>query len=264
MKNLILVSAMGLAMIAPLSTQDRPTTASSNLSDEATARFRALEAESQDAYRTWKADLREKIIAARESGEELPESAHKSPDGKFLKRFQMGAADYKGEESAVPFLLWIAQTGIKVDFEAGTMALETLMAEHSFSAALAPLTSLLEYLDQVFEPERAYELLGLLEENNQDPSIRGWSANLRLLHRLGAVELGSDAYGLLRGEIMASLEANGDARMKLSIVQKIEVREKFSIGATVPDIVGTDLDGVAFKLSDYKGKILFVDFWGDW
>ena len=24
------------------------------------------------------------------------------------------------------------------------------------------------------------------------------------------------------------------------------------------------LDGVAFKLSDYKGKVVFLDFWGDW
>ena len=30
------------------------------------------------------------------------------------------------------------------------------------------------------------------------------------------------------------------------------------------DIAGVDLDGVAFKLSDYKGKVIFLDFWGDW
>ena len=36
------------------------------------------------------------------------------------------------------------------------------------------------------------------------------------------------------------------------------------IGAVAPDIVGHDLDGVEFKLSDYRGKVVMIDFWGDW
>ncbi|MCP4776590.1 MAG: redoxin domain-containing protein [Planctomycetaceae bacterium] len=37
-----------------------------------------------------------------------------------------------------------------------------------------------------------------------------------------------------------------------------------SIGKVAPDIEGEDLDGVAFKLSDYRGKVVVLDFWGDW
>ena len=36
------------------------------------------------------------------------------------------------------------------------------------------------------------------------------------------------------------------------------------IGALAPDIEGVDLNGVAFKLSDYRGKVVVLDFWGDW
>ena len=36
------------------------------------------------------------------------------------------------------------------------------------------------------------------------------------------------------------------------------------VGMVAPDIEGPDLDGVDFKLSDYKGKVVFLDFWGDW
>ena len=32
----------------------------------------------------------------------------------------------------------------------------------------------------------------------------------------------------------------------------------------VPEITGPDTDGVVFKLSDYKGKVLLIEFWGDW
>ena len=31
-----------------------------------------------------------------------------------------------------------------------------------------------------------------------------------------------------------------------------------------PGIEGGDLDGVALKLSGCKGKVIFLDFWGDW
>lgn len=37
-----------------------------------------------------------------------------------------------------------------------------------------------------------------------------------------------------------------------------------SIGKVAPDIEGEDLDGEAFKLSDYRGKVVVLDFWGDW
>jgi thiol-disulfide isomerase/thioredoxin len=32
----------------------------------------------------------------------------------------------------------------------------------------------------------------------------------------------------------------------------------------VPDLAGEDLDGVAFKLSDYRGKVVLLDFWAHW
>ena len=36
------------------------------------------------------------------------------------------------------------------------------------------------------------------------------------------------------------------------------------IGKIAPDITGKDLDGVPFKLSDYRGKVVVVYFSGDW
>lgn len=33
------------------------------------------------------------------------------------------------------------------------------------------------------------------------------------------------------------------------------------IGHLAPDIEGTDIDGVPFKLSDYRGKVVLLDFW---
>lgn len=32
----------------------------------------------------------------------------------------------------------------------------------------------------------------------------------------------------------------------------------------VPEITGCDLDGETLKLSDYRGKVVLLNFWGDW
>ena len=37
-----------------------------------------------------------------------------------------------------------------------------------------------------------------------------------------------------------------------------------TIGQPAPEIEGVDLEGVEFKLSDYRGKVVMLDFYGDW
>jgi hypothetical protein len=44
----------------------------------------------------------------------------------------------------------------------------------------------------------------------------------------------------------------------------IYAMEHLKIGAVAPDIAANDLDGVGFKLSDYRGKVVMLDFWGYW
>jgi hypothetical protein len=36
------------------------------------------------------------------------------------------------------------------------------------------------------------------------------------------------------------------------------------VGKVAPEIEGEDIDGKRFKLSDYRGKIVVLDFWGNW
>ena len=37
-----------------------------------------------------------------------------------------------------------------------------------------------------------------------------------------------------------------------------------AVGQLAPEIEGEDLDGAKFKLSDYRGKVVMLDFYGDW
>ena len=36
------------------------------------------------------------------------------------------------------------------------------------------------------------------------------------------------------------------------------------IGDVAPDIEGIDAEGISFRLSDYKGQVVVIDFWGFW
>jgi hypothetical protein len=40
--------------------------------------------------------------------------------------------------------------------------------------------------------------------------------------------------------------------------------EGLAVGQLAPEIQGADLEGVPFKLSDYRGKVVVLDFWGHW
>jgi thiol-disulfide isomerase/thioredoxin len=48
------------------------------------------------------------------------------------------------------------------------------------------------------------------------------------------------------------------------LAEKRPPRVLFVAGYPAPDFSFTDLDGKARKLSDYRGKVVLVDFWGTW
>ena len=50
----------------------------------------------------------------------------------------------------------------------------------------------------------------------------------------------------------------------LSAESELFELENLSVGCVAPDIVGKDLDGREFRLSEYRGKVVMLDFWGHW
>ena len=66
-------------------------------------------------------------------------------------------------------------------------------------------------------------------------------------------DYGDEIYSEARGTTLNSV-----AKTELFAFQNLR------IGKMVPEIEGEDIDGKSFKLSDYRGKVVLIDFWGDW
>ncbi len=56
----------------------------------------------------------------------------------------------------------------------------------------------------------------------------------------------------------------GDRALANQFKDALFLLENLSIGKAAPEIEGEDIDGKRFKLSDYRGKVVVLDFWGHW
>lgn len=65
-------------------------------------------------------------------------------------------------------------------------------------------------------------------------------------------------------------EANANPRLHFGATLEDVARgdifelESLRIGATAPEVAGVDMEGLPFRLSDYRGKTVMLHFWGDW
>lgn len=60
------------------------------------------------------------------------------------------------------------------------------------------------------------------------------------------------------------VEVYGSRKLGALSESSLYALRNLSIGCIAPEIEAADLDGKEFKLSDYRGKVVMIDFWGDW
>ena len=95
----------------------------------------------------------------------------------------------------------------------------------------------------------------------------------------GAASMGSDLLGQVLGggthNAMAdsiSQQTGMDSGAATQLLGMLATRlamgianiKLLKVGKPVVEIEGPDMDGKTFKISDYKGKVVMIDFWGHW
>jgi hypothetical protein len=121
--------------------------------------------------------------------------------------------------------------------------------------------NLLQYSDQLKDPEKAKELEKFLSKDMLSAAKQVDKAKLeKELEKL--FETVDAKYG--------DVELYKNPRTKKATLlgdrAKGELYElkNLAVGMTAPEIEGEDLDAKALKLSDYRGKVVMLDFWGNW
>jgi hypothetical protein len=127
---------------------------------------------------------------------------------------------------------------------------------------LAPLPG---WLGQDDDPAWAEKHLRRLWEKNPAKDVKA-TAKFGLASILKNKDEASqpEAEKLFQSVIDESAKMPAQKHLVEQARQELDDLKLRGIGKPVPDIGGEDLDGKTFKLSDYKGKVVLLDFWGFW
>lgn len=126
--------------------------------------------------------------------------------------------------------------------------------------------------------DTARPFLDKIIAQTKNVSVRGMAefGVVSLLQRdMGAADIDAATAARIEAEItkrltaldkpeFAELPLYGNVTLGAKAKATLFEIQNLSIGKTAPDIRAEDVDGTPFALSDYRGKVVMLDFWGDW
>jgi hypothetical protein len=235
----------------------------------------------------------EETPAARKYQALLDEYEQEGGARLFAKRFLALAEEYPQDPVAADALLWV------VKYVRGTpdttRALELLTMHHVASEKLRPASKsiadarstaaekllravLAKHPDGQTQAEACYYLAslldreaGVLEQLKAQPKLAP-----QVLQYYGAdygkhlAALGPDDLSKEREKVYTRmLESFADVPFEDSTLGEIAKEALFairhlSVGKPAPEIKGEDIHGKPMKLSDFRGKVVVLTFWGHW
>jgi hypothetical protein len=115
------------------------------------------------------------------------------------------------------------------------------------------------------EAEQSDKLLLELAANPKASKDTAATALASVLARLEANKKPADADKKRADELRARLMKDYDGTKVVDRLKAADFKDKnLQDGMSAPDFTTKDVEDVEFKLSDYKGKVVLLDFWGFW
>lgn len=159
-------------------------------------------------------------------------------------------------------LLWALQNGMYSP--EAEKAIDLLMKEHVESSEIAPAIPMLAYS----QAPNAERFLRTLMEKNPSGQIKAqatYTLGSLLKNRLdeGSAQGSKSKEAEELFEKVLSTYASEKELVKSAKGQLFEMRN-LAVGKVAPEIEGEDVNGTKFKLTEYRGRVVVLDFWGDW
>lgn len=196
----------------------------------------------------------------------------KRPGLEFVAEFKALATEAKGTEIAAKS--WMKVATLAADFgekDDVIGALDVLLADHVKSPELAALPSLIsQRLGRVLGKEKTEAVLRTLIEKSPEKSVQAAAlysvASTILAQKKAKPERVAEARTMMERiqKDFAGIKSPRGQEYKAMAEALLFEMDNLQIGKTAPDFEVTDENGVKFKLSDYRGKVVVIDFWGNW
>ncbi|MFT4843449.1 MAG: hypothetical protein ACI8UD_000032 [Planctomycetota bacterium] len=187
-----------------------------------------------------------------------------APDKKaWTVKFEKAASRYEPAAGEVPFLGWVALWS--ANKKAATKSVEAILDRHADSVDLLEVAEYIGVLRRAVGEELHGKVLDklLVSKHAMVKANALFSKGYSMVATRGLTPSAED---LSKGKELLAECARLAPGTELALRANAPEFEKtrLQVGMKVPDIVGQDLAGVPFKLSDYRGKVVVIDFWGDW
>lgn len=280
-----ILGLLGVLLLGAAFPAQQPTAQPPASTSPAKQEFQALTDGYTKASREFAEKRRAEADAARKEGKPVPAVSMAGPAAEWLPKFAAGAEKYKGTDGAVPFLVWVGNQSRGAERDA---VLATLLTDHMQSPELGTALRLVTSQLQVGgtrainmqsgqpagagDDGKAAEREALVRDQlarilagSPHADVKAQTllarANLVLEVRSGVDPAKKPA---ALDDVRAAAQLAVDPKLKAQLDGILYEQEHLAIGAVAPEIEGPDLDGVSFKLSDYRGKVVLLDYWGFW
>jgi len=230
---------------------------------EAGRRLAELEQRLDEELQGWTA-----IYRSAATEEEREALRAEFPRQEYVDELTAIAGEAQGTDVAARAWLGVFRLASKLDDRVlFTRALERLLADHIASPEVASLSLELVYGAPPWSAQPAADALRRILAASQDASVQAnCLAELALLVGL------DDSFGAAgraeAGTLLARIERDfgdqdfiGMSGKQFAAGARFEI-ENLRVGQVAPEFEVVDQDGVRFKLGDYRGRVVVLDFWG--
>jgi hypothetical protein len=220
------------------------------------AEYQALMKEFEAAQQTFFAKF--ETLTTDEERMALFGDETQNPNLTFAPRFRAFA--WRAGTNPAAGEAWNFLLSVSSDQEEAKRIAELLMKDFLNAPAAEKFAQWLRYGFWQLGREEGIKHLRALDASKHVPARAAACFSLAAILMGGEAEEQKEARALF-GRLQKEFAATTYAKQADGYLYELD---HLQVGMVAPEIEGTDSEGKAFKLSDYRGKVVVLDYWGFW